>query len=490
MPSPHGVGAEVIEASDLCLFSSVIGYMADPRHSLDELQVDIPDRYALWVDEPDDDADWAAGVLIVIKLLTMPPKHVQTLELRRELWANRLGYRAEVAKGVRDQVAMLAGCRYDIRDVRDVVAELRPGAADDRQLSATGFFVDLPDYNGGYAKLYSEAEQIIWTTGTQLATSDWNPKDTPALLATLTDSPALIVANLCHNDLDTPAGWTKLAAFPIKPAHNGRPSETDYVIANRDTRQRATTGRFDRNTKPHRPVWTDDDIITPDTHVAFVFVDRETCLYYRDLFVHRMDAVEGEMFGLMLLDGKVTTAFCLHRRELNVGHSSWLGQVFGTTITCQRYVYLAKLHGLLITSIDFRSFFLSTYIVDNVPIGLKTTTFSLHSRDRQAEGVEKLVHRERRPDGTFRLIHQTPWRDEHWDETLVRWLDVWGQPRRDRAADRPADQPKRERRQRPSRTEAATMSTLPEPGRRRRLWATTNARRSGICTSTRCGSRT
>ena len=66
-------GAKRIEASDLCLFSSVIGYMADPRHSLEELGVVIPERYEPLVAAVKDEADWAAGVLIAIKLATLVP---------------------------------------------------------------------------------------------------------------------------------------------------------------------------------------------------------------------------------------------------------------------------------------------------------------------------------------------------------------------------------------------------------------------------------
>jgi hypothetical protein len=413
-------GAKRIEASDLCLFSSIIGYMADPRHALDDLGVVVPERYQPLVTGAADEAEWAAGVLLAIKLATLPSKHVHGGEIRQELWARRLDYRTQVAEGLRAQVDLLAGARYDIADVRDVAEQFRAESEGD-----AAAFVNLPGYKGGYTKLYGKAEAELWPASTQLAVAEFDPDESPLLLGELTDNPALITAYIHHGDWAMPLGWTKLAAF------GGKHGRTDYVIANRDTGRRLTTGVFD---KPpvEWPVFTDADVITETTEVGFVFVDKFTCLHYRDLFVHRLGQTEAEVYGLMLLDGKVVTAFGLHAQKLRIGLSPFLFESFGISVSSNRYARLGKLFMLLLTSCDFASWLLaqSHGYQSHPPIGIRTASPTQNHEGKTDRSVMKLVAREPCPGGGYQLTYEALFRDETWNDVIARWLRRWGHKHR------------------------------------------------------------
>lgn len=418
-------GASTVDASDLCLFSSIIGYLADPRHTLDELEVRVPDGHERFTAGAVDELDHAAGLLLCLKFLSSPARSGFDQQYRNEFWRNASTYRAQVRSGLADQVARLAGCRYDVADVRKVVEGLV--AADYFQEAASTFlFVNLPGYRGGYWKMYGAAEQRMWTP--RLETGEFDPDEAWGLLASLTDSPATVLAYVHHGSDSAPDGWVKLLSHSPIPV-GVRDGRIDYVVANRDVDGEVLAiGPTHDRPPQHWPVYGEQEI-TPASRIEFVEVDKHTALHYRDLFVHRLGQSRAQWYGLMLVDGRAVTSFGLLPRNLVQGLSPYLAEVFGISVTSKRYARLGKLFMRALTSGEFKKWALATWpgiLLNYDPAGIFTASPTLHHEGKTDRGVLKLVARVELPEGGFRLHYEGPFRPDTFAEVMAGWHHKFG----------------------------------------------------------------
>ena len=116
-----GVPRQNVFASDIGLFSSIIGYLADRSKKLDDLGIRILDP-ALEPKGITDELDFAAHVMLILKLNQMKQTNLRGLYLREELLASwnrsRAGHAAAIGNArpkhrrdsLRDRRHL--GCRF------------------------------------------------------------------------------------------------------------------------------------------------------------------------------------------------------------------------------------------------------------------------------------------------------------------------------------------------------------------------------------------
>src|SRR5438094_5210891 len=95
----QGFPAAHVHASDIGLFSSLIGYLADESKRLEDLGIRILDP-DLEPHDVRDDFDLAAHVMLILKLNQMSHRNLRGLYLREELRASWCRYR----QAVRDEL--------------------------------------------------------------------------------------------------------------------------------------------------------------------------------------------------------------------------------------------------------------------------------------------------------------------------------------------------------------------------------------------------
>ena len=178
-----GVLPKHIYASDIGLFSSIIGYLADPSKKLDDLEIRILDP-SLELKGIADTLDFAAHVMLILKLNQMKVTNLRGLYLREELLASWDRSR----KALRDQMESLVnainGLHFEIEDVWKVVEQV---AEQD-----VTFYASVPHYARGYTKMFA-APNLKWN---QPTIPEFAPKDFPLLLEKL--GPAKCHALLCR----------------------------------------------------------------------------------------------------------------------------------------------------------------------------------------------------------------------------------------------------------------------------------------------------
>ena len=410
-----GVPPETIYASDVSLFSSIIGYLADPAKKLDDLGIRILDP-ALEPKGIADEFDFAAHVLLILKLNQMKQTNLRGLYLREELLLSWDRSREAMRQQLETLVQNIAGIHYEIADIWDVVYRV---SQDD-----VTFYASVPHYARGYTKMFA-APNLKWN---EPSIPEFDPKTFSLLLEKL--GAAKCSAFLCRR-----SDWNEEIPPPWKKAY-GKPDgqHAIWIISNRPGEARADnkTGFGEIRKLPNY----DDHEITPASKFHVIMVGLPTALYYRDLFVHRLGATTADRGFLLLVDGQVMTAFGIFNQDFLQFRVQYLPEMFGITRSSTRYKRLGKLFMLLLTSGELKK-----RICDilrlwlHEPLGIQTTSITAHEEGKTDRGALKVVSREKLDDGRFRIVYRADFRDDSFADVVAVWLKKHSAQRRDIESD-------------------------------------------------------
>jgi len=118
-----GYPTDQIYASDVSLFSSLIGYLADPSKQIADLGIQLPtdEPYASFVSDAKSEIELVAGLFLCMFYVSNPPKNAYFASICREIRRNWPQRRAGLAEKLQSLVDVIRGIHYEIRDVRDVL---------------------------------------------------------------------------------------------------------------------------------------------------------------------------------------------------------------------------------------------------------------------------------------------------------------------------------------------------------------------------------
>ena len=405
----HGGVAEKLVTSDICLFSSMLGYLFDESKNVEELQIKNGSPI-----QPigSSEIDIVSAAMLAIKYGQIATSSKYGMNLRKEILLNQEKYLESIKKKISVFTQQMSGCKYDIEDMWDVI-----NAAKNDEKAC--IFVNVPTYKGGYEKMFANSG-ISWN---EPNISQFNPALYEEIIKTLSDAKCKAFIYSQKNLDMIPDEWQTVYAQPYSI------DRTDYVVSNK---MGNNTYAVALPRKPHKifPIYSDEDI-TEDTKIEFVQVDKETALYYRDLFVHKLGTTLATEYFLMLIDGKVNTTIGITMRDVFTLKSEYVGEVFGISRSSIKYKRLGKLFMMCLTSGDFKRFLEARYPLGIREIkGIKTSSLTTYWEGKTDRSVMKLTYREQLKDGTFRVIYQGDFRDDTYRDCVCKWLSKWGKVRR------------------------------------------------------------
>ena len=405
----HGGTAEKLFSSDICLFSSMLGYIFDPTKSVKSLKIE---NNSLIQPRNDSEIEIVAAAMLAIKYGQIAQTSQYGMNLRREILANQKSYIDGLKSKIDELVLKMNGSHYDIVDLWDVIKE----AAQNPQAC---LFVNVPTYKGGYEKMFCNSG-ITWN---EPSINQFNPDMYEEIIRILSDADCRAYVYSQKNLDKIPETWQTIYAQPYSI------DRTDYVVCNKREEKTYAVASL---RKPYKiyPIYDDEDI-AEDTKIEFVQVDKETALYYRDLFVHKLGTTSAERCFLMLINGKVNAALGLSMRDVFTLKSEYVGEVFGISRSSQKYKRLGKLFMLCLTSGEFKSFVERKYQLGIREIkGIKTSSLTTFWEGKTDRSVMKLTFREQQKDGTFRVIYQGDFRNDTYADCIKLWLNKWGKVKR------------------------------------------------------------
>jgi len=406
----HGGEKGDIYSSDISLFSSVLGYMADDKKDFDELGIKLLGNIQ---PEGTDPLNVATATMLTLKYNQINPKNKYGQNIRREIRENLDLYYESTKQQIEKMTTALKGIHYDIKDVWEVIEE----ANNDIN---SFLFVNVPTYSGGYTKMFAN-EDITWN---EPGIPEYDPKKYEEMMDMLLNLKCKVLAYVQRNLDNVSDEWNVALSQP----HKG--DRIDYIVANYKPEKNYAHQKANTNKPKIYPVYNDEEI-TEDSKISFVKTDRDTALYYRDLFVHKLGSTQAEQYYLFLIDGRVVTAFGLALREVLTRKTKYIGEVFGISKSSKKYKRLGKLFMFCLTSGDMKKYLMSQIRFGiNEPIGIQTTSITTFMEGKTDRSVMELVHREQLKTGQYRLIYRAEFRDDTFGDCIKNWLENWGHVRR------------------------------------------------------------
>ena len=389
--------------SDINLYSSILGYAAD------EDCEDVVGRLGIRIDtDKFEQYDILAETMYNLSLDQIAPNNQYNINKLKSMEMEKDKICGEIRTELTNFAGRLSGIHYDIVDFRDVVDDLQEGDL---------LYVNPPTYRGGYEKMFPY-NRVKWNIP-DIAFFD--NKEYQEIVDKMFNSPATVVV-YSQKTIKVQNAYVVYAQY----MGGGR---TDYILSNQPLKGWAKTENKDKKIAIY-PIFNDEDI-TPDSQVQILEVDKDTCLYYRDLFVHKLGTTKAEAYYLMLIDGKVVTAFGLHRRDFFSMKSNYIGEVFGISISSVKYKRLGKLFMMCLTSGEFKKYLMSTFNVGVRELkGIKTSSKTSFAEGKTDRGVMKLVKREKQNNGTYLVVYVGDFREDTYKDCLTKWLKNYGYMKR------------------------------------------------------------
>lgn len=423
-----GFAPEQIHASDVSLFSCLIGALIvgkDPRTLGAVVKYDELPDVMVTIANTTDPFEYAACLMFVLKSGAAPRRHAKDMMIADDLERRAAVHIQECCAGLHELVDALKGINYHPADLFDIIEE-------EKASPTTLLYIDPPGYTRGYEKMFDAGEKLTWTPPTYWP---FIPKsDFPRLHTICDKAEALTITLRAADELGDDAKnvvWAMPKGKRVKYLMSNRP---DYV--KKLAHGPSLSLKKQKNTHPTFPVWgMPDDVIRADSVLRLQITDRDTGLYYRDLFAHALGQTDAECFLLLWLDGKVFGTVGLHLEKALIGQSydkgddrAFVWESYG--FSSRSLHYPKHLNRLLMMSLTCRGFIEWLQHERNFqlgpPVGLRTACITKGHESKGNRGILKLLRREERPDGRFHLVYQTEWRPGTFADQVTAWYNKYG----------------------------------------------------------------
>lgn len=390
-----GVPVEKVHASDIGLFSSIIGFVASGR-DLSEMPFEPHEKSTIgghefevaemWSGAPDDLAR-GARLMWLMKLAQLNPQIEYERMVFDEIFMGREAYQKQARDELEEITASIRGLRYEIADMAHVYRRKHP--------EGSVLLINPPAFAGGYEKMFPIERIGRWSVEFQewtMASYHDDYRDTKA-------RHGFPVFWLRHGDTD---GIPKGDAVFAKEYSKGR---YKYWLCTQPETLDGFDGKFqiDHNSRqdvePYRnlPIWKEDEEMDAEMPVQIVRVEERHALYYRDLWAHRLDNTKAEMYYLILIDGKVFGTVGFYYATLRFNRDNKAFEVFGFSAPSKRYPNNGRLLMHLITMTAMKELLLGTmgknrlFYLD----GIATTCLSKYRHVKLNSGLLEVTHREK-----------------------------------------------------------------------------------------------
>lgn len=409
-----GFKPEQIQASDITLFSSVMGYalMGKP---LDDLHIQATG----FTQEELHDPATALYALIYLKTMTTAGSEffygmLKDMELRREEHIKNIQEHLDRGK------TLLQGFDYRTQDMFDHIEEV----ADDEKAI---IIANPPTYTAGFERWYDTGGNITWNEPSyRVFDSKTGLID---LFEVMNRSKALII---CYEENQTQmmAGKAIFSRYGVRKGYNV------YLTTNQEEKAEALAeGKL--IVRPNESKLTPLDCstlptdyeITEKSKIEFMQVEPQYSQYYRSIWTHNFVGGQAQINVVMFIDRYVAGVFG-YQIAIGAMVLKDLLIMFGITVPMEKY-RLGRLLTMIACNRQTIQSLLTDYQVSRLQ-GIQTTQLTKYPESKEMRGIMKLASREKGKLG-YKLIYKTTIQERSKEETLRLWLEKEKKWRTERA---------------------------------------------------------
>ena len=410
-----------IEASDVSMFTSIMGY-AIMGKTLEDLQIKA-DGFT------DEEMLDPATALYAWKVLST------TKNAGKEYFYNMLldlQYRRdEHIKTINEQLkrarTLLGGMNYRPLDMWKHMDEV----LDDEHCLV---IANPPTYTAGFEKWYDTVGKMTWK---EPEYGIFDPDTGLKQFMDLCKDAKCLVLCYEENEPHKTAGIPVFARYGVRNGINvylttNRPDEA-AMLANGKKIARPNESKLEKLQCSMLPR---DYIITEKSNVTLCQIERAEAQYYRQLWTHNFVGSSAPINIAVLIDGKIAGVFGVDKAALTMGAfgtqvSDALFLMYGMTVPHKTY-RLGRLLTMLAQNKDF-VYKICTDLEKEKVRSLKTVQMTKYPEAKEMRGIMKLTKKIPDKKMGFRLTYESELKDRTNQETLSEWLRREEKWRKERA---------------------------------------------------------
>ncbi|MFP3867683.1 MAG: hypothetical protein ACLFUU_05925 [Desulfobacteraceae bacterium] len=402
-----GFKAANIHASDISLFSSVIGYTASGR-PISDLGIEIQEEALDFLKEYQGTPKEGGAILYALKWAQLNSGKYYMERLKTEMEQGREKYIDQLQNKINQYALALKGINYQAQDLWVDIEKFN-------QDPAAMIVINPPGYAGGYTKMFDTKGALEWNEPPAV---EFNPReDFKKLYFALLEKPAFaVIYHHANADLLEKLEIQKIAAVVTHKKNH-------FLISNQPEKCRKVALFAKTAIGPSRfPLLFEGHTITPDSQIKFVKAKKTEVLYYRDLFAHKLGAVRAEQYYFGVLDGYIFAALGLNMRSIMQLDEPAVYETFGFAVPNKRYKRLVKLMMYCINSEEFKQQILKDHPMLNLRElkFMRTACLTKNPEHKIVRGIMKMV--ERIPEGNrFKLLYQSEFHPWTYKDCLMKW---------------------------------------------------------------------
>jgi hypothetical protein len=417
-----GVPAANIFCGDISLYSTALGNAITKKDWRLDLVDAAKEKWDFVLDYLTDPVGKAAAVMFMIRVLQYDKVHptIYHLQLQNELIQNSELYVGQLREQITGMCERMAGLQYDAKDMWLSM----PEPAKNKKAV---LLVNPPRYNGGYDRMFKGIDGIFsWD---EPEAQMFREADYARLMDGLAKAKALVYMYYATQGEDPAPMWGDpwRSVFADRPG-NKRIAAINWIIANRSPIPHVMTrAKIQAENKLYKLF---DGIVTDQTAVRAMTVDKPTGDFYRDLFIHKLPGYVTEKYVGLFMDGSLFGVVGLHMQDLRAGSKKKgtfrRGSItFAFTVPHDKY---SRLHKLTLMSIISSWFWKDVmggekgFEVYASPLTVHTTMLTPHPENKTARGVMNLLSREKQKNGTYKLAYGASIIDRTREDTIAQWL--------------------------------------------------------------------
>lgn len=173
--------------------------------------------------------------------------------------------------------------------------------------------------------------------------------------------------------------------------------------------------------------FSNEDEIKLDSEIKFVKVPNAVAMYYRDLFAHKLGTTQAEINYLMLIDNKVHSVVGFNASIVMKLEDEFIWEMYGFSVDLKKYKTNNRLLMMCISSIPMKKILLADMSSGKNRYyslkGMKTTCETPYRIHKSNQGVLKLISREKKPNGFYRLVFQQHYVKRGFDDCIREYLE-------------------------------------------------------------------
>jgi len=397
-----GVDPKKIYASDISIFSSVLGYYLTDK-PIEKLGIkfhDIPFSLA-----KGSQLEKAVECMLAIKYVQIPPTHFYNQEVKRELVVNHSQYFAEIKNQLEGHYAKLHGIHYEIKDVRHVFEE-------EYDKENTMLYINPPAFKNGYKKMFEWDDKITWK---RPKVEQFNPEFYGEAMQQLRRMPVTVISNEIFDE--GIEGYTKIFSEEFSEG-------SQRIISNKKFKERFFDKRIKDTKRPKYQLY-DDHEITKNSKIVVKLVDSDIAYHYRDLFIHRLGASSAQLTVAIFIDGQLLSTAGFDPTMLCRTGDNYIHETYGMTIPSEKYPKLGRLFMYFLTCKQFRDDLVRLYPQLSITdfTHFKTACLTRLPEMRSNHGLMKITKKDKTKNGFYKLVYETDFHDRDYRKCIILWLD-------------------------------------------------------------------